>query len=174
MSKFYVVTDKALIEKLNDFNKDRDAALKARHDFAKKHFPDFHEIHHYEGSRWGVTYRPDERGFTKIPAYMRDDRKLGMCVPLKKSPKGKKIAEAMDELPALKGGGTACEIMDIQRFQFIGSGLVSLSPGLSLIKQGPHKGKYLLSIHDDVAFKEKGCKRISDLEAEKIKKAKKS
>lgn len=171
MSKYFIVTDTEMSAALEKFQKDRSAAVKARHKFADEHFPGWYELEHYEGSRFSVVYKTDAHGRTEIPDYMKFDKGSSRgCSPLKKTAKGKEIATLMDALPPLKGHSAAAEIINLKTFQVIDGQFVSIAPGVSRVKHGKHKGKFLISISSDAEFKAVGCQRIADVEAEAIKK----
>jgi len=174
MSKYFIVTDSKIETALNEFQKGRSAVIKARHAFADEHFPGWHELEHYEGSEWCVVYKRDDHGTTKIPDHMKFEKRGNgsSCTPLKKTAKGKEIAALMEALPPLEGHRAAAKIIGLNTFQMIDGQLANLAPGVSRIKHGKHKGKFLISLSSGAKFDNKGCKRISDVEAEEIEKAK--
>jgi hypothetical protein len=171
MSKYFLVTDSEMSAALDAFQKGRTAVIKARHNFADKHFPGCHEIEHYEGLRWSVVYKADDHGRTTIPDYMKFDKGSGRgCSPLKKTAKGKELASLMADLEPLQGHHAAAKIIGLNTFQVIDGQLANLSPGVSRVKHGEHKGKFLITLSSGAKFDAKGCERISDVEAEAIQK----
>lgn len=144
-------------------HKERVDAIKARRKLCRE--LKAHEFTAASGSNWGVIFKSG----------LCTDKRLrlsrgggGVYVPRLSSKEGKALHERMrDKQYHLPGGSSLRKIIGVDlKLEARGGGMFMLEPGYAYIERGPHAGKIVLIIRGDED--PKGCKRISDLEYEKI------
>ncbi len=165
----YYVPNKAIDERVRKIVKQRQAGFRNRVKLAEKHFGKklIDGISVNESGPWGIGRLKNDCRLA--PPHWRWHKRKEMWVPMT-TKEGKAIAAEMAKLPyAMPAHDALAGILGFNGMDFIEAtshGMAIPNVAYVYLQRGPNKGKIILKV--PAKFKPWGCKRISDMQFEKL------